>query len=48
MVVRADGDIEVNTGITIADVSNRIMIEIAMGTIINTVDADGKEVEGST
>ena len=48
MIVRADGDIQVNTGIILEDVSKRIMIEIASGTTINTVDVDGREVDGNT
>ncbi len=48
MVLKADGDIEVNTGIVLEDISQRVTMEISNGTIINTVDAYGQEVEGST
>ena len=48
MVVKIDGDIQVNTGIILEDANKRIMIEIESGTTINTVDVDGKDIEGST
>jgi hypothetical protein len=48
MVLKIDGDIEVNTGIVLEDANKRITIEIESGTTINTVDADGKDIEGST
>ena len=48
MVVKLDGDIQVNTGIVLEDVDKRITIEIESGTTINTLDADGQEIDGST
>jgi hypothetical protein len=48
MIVKIDGDIQVNTGIILEDANKRITIEIESGTTINTVDADGQEIDGST
>jgi hypothetical protein len=48
MVVKIDGDIQVNTGIILEDANNRVTIQIERGTTINTVDADGQEIDGIT
>lgn len=48
MTVRADGNIEIHTGITIEDNQSRIKVDIDNGTIITTIDADGQKVTGST
>lgn len=48
MVVKIDGDIQVNTGIILEDTNRRVTIEIESGTTINTVDADGQEIYGNT
>ena len=48
MTLIKDGDIQVNTGIILEDANKRITIEIASGTTINTVDVDGREIDGNT
>lgn len=48
MIVRSDGNIEINTGVTIEDNQSRIRVDIDNGTIITTLDVNGQKVTGST